>query len=60
MADSTLSIKLTDTTNCTVTMSTQSFPEAQAFIQGCQKSGGFFDDNKVYHPMTAVLTISIS
>ena len=62
MSYSTLTATLNNSsaTNVTRTITTSSFPDAQAAIQSMQKLGGFTDDNGVYYPMSAVLKITAS
>lgn len=60
MAGSTLTIKLTDTTNVTMTLTTASWPDARQAAQDLGNKKGFFDDAGVWHPSSAIVSVTIS
>ena len=60
MANSSLSIKLVDSSTVTLTLPTADWPSAQNTIQQIYKVGGFSDDAKVSHPVSAILSITIT
>lgn len=56
----TLTIKLVDNSTCVLTLSTADWPDAQGTIMGFTKSGGFFDSLGLWHPVSAILSVTIS
>lgn len=60
MADSTLTVKLVDASTVTTTITTADWPDAQKFCQNLTRTGGLFDNNGVWHPVSAILSITIS
>jgi hypothetical protein len=60
MANSSLSIKLVDGTTVTWTLPVSSWPDAQAYAQNTAVNSGFWDDNKVWHPASAILSVTVT
>lgn len=60
MAGSTLTIKLSDSSNVTMTLTTSSWPDAKQAAQDLGNKKGFFDDAGAWHPSSAIVTITIS
>lgn len=58
MAGNTLSVTLVNGTNVTATLTTNDWPDAKTSAQNFGKYG-FYDDAGVFHPGTAVLSVTI-
>lgn len=57
---STLTVKLSDATTVTWTMAATDLVVAKATAQQIPSNGGFFDDVGVFHPATAVVSVTIA
>lgn len=60
MAYSTLTIKLVDASTVTLTIPTTDAPSAKKYIQQIPRDTGFYDDAGVFHPSSAILSITLS
>ena len=60
MANSSLSVKLVDATTVTWTLPVSSYPDAQSYAQNIAKNGGFIDDSKVWHPVSAIVSVTVT
>lgn len=62
MAFGTLTVKLIDNaaTTVTLTIPTTDFQSAQSYVQNMSKGGGFFDNSGVWHPSSAILSVTIT
>ena len=60
MAAKSLSIKLSDTTIVTKTLTVEDFSGAVQEVLQMTRGGGFLDDSNVFHPATAVVSVTIT
>jgi hypothetical protein len=62
MAGSLLTITLNNSaaTNVTVTLATDDYPAAKNWMQQLPRNGGFFSDDGNWHPVSSILTITVT
>lgn len=56
----TLTVTLTNTSTTTLTLTSTDLDSAKRFCQNVIKNGSLFDNNGVFYPATAILSIVIS